>query len=240
MHCLVWPGSCQEGTAYTLNRGAGDPTQRLVLPPGLEGADLTGRNVPPADGAGASPTVQLPSHGAGQAGTSLADLDEDARGSGTLLPNGYTVVTRTAAVPTSARSRTWKEYFAPDGTRLQSRAAAWRHFVQAPTLPETYAIQSQGASNACSAAASAQASMGASPTGSEGSAVVSRAAGLVSFDACGRRSRVAGPSPVPGTAPDVAQRTRGLAVPPSDVAARLGEVARQGGAGSRIARELLD
>ena len=229
---------------------SGDPTQRLVLPEGLEGTGLTARNLPAAPAAGPSraddrPAVRLPPHGAGLAGAAVADLDADARGSGTLLPRGYKVAERSAAHPTSASSRTWKEYFAPDGTRFQSRAAAWRHFAKTPVLPEVYDVVSESRSSVSMCASTAGSARG-SPHGSLGSASPGdgRVAAAVPFDAFGRRSRAAGPSPVDGQhgiAPaGVAQRHRGSATVPSDVAALLGETARGGGAGSRLARELLD
>ena len=109
---------------------AGDAAHRLVLPPDLVGAVLTGRAAPAAAPAPAAPPV-FP-HAAPRADH---ELDADARGSGVLLPEGYTCVERVAAKPRgSGRSRTWKEYSAPDGTRLPSRAAAWRHAAAADVM----------------------------------------------------------------------------------------------------------
>ena len=116
--------------------GAGDAAQRLVLPANLSGAVLTGRARPAGDVPVPAPGGAAPDD-AGRpvlpAAAPRADheLDSDARGNGVLLPDGYSCLERVAANPRGGRSRMWKEYFAPDGTRFQSRAAAWRHAAAA-------------------------------------------------------------------------------------------------------------
>ena len=226
---------------------AGDPAQRLVLPADLEGATLTGRATPPAtmpalvpDTEEAAPVAPR-THGAGLAGCTLQDLDTDARGDGTLLPRGYTATERSASVPRSTRTRVWKEYFAPDGTKFQSRAEAWRHFTSASSrpIPPMYSVEEGDAADAPQGAG-VEVSPSSALGGSLGGSVASGSPGSASsfFDSCARRPR-AGPSPACGAPASVAQRHRGLAVPPSDVAAALVEVARAGGVGSRIARELM-
>ena len=126
--------------------GAGDQAQRLLLPADLEGAVLTGRALPPpvvTGGAGARP-VESPQ----AAAPAVHELDSDARGSGVLLPEGYTCVVRSAANPTSSRSRSWKEYFAPDGTKFSSRAAAWRHsLVPVPDIYEVAGVSPVGSAS---------------------------------------------------------------------------------------------
>jgi len=104
---------------------AGDPVQRLVLPPGLSGAVLSGRARP--DGGSASAPSAAPAavlRPAARA-ASVDDLGSDPRGEGVLLPAGYVEETR------EARSRSYKVVRAPDGKVLQSRPEAWRHYAAA-------------------------------------------------------------------------------------------------------------
>lgn len=192
---------------------SGQP-QRVQLPAGLQGSVLTGRAQP---GSSATP---VPTH----------DLDEDRRGSGVLLPEGYTTVERTAVNPRSeGHSRVWKEYFSPDGERFQSRAAAWRHYLR-PTAP--LPSPSAGGSVADGEVADVLAA-GAADTPASGR-------GSLSSFIADLRSRGPSASPTGSSAPaSVAQRSRRHCVPASDVAAqRLDQTVRAGGKGSRLLNEL--
>ena len=123
----------------------------------------------------------------------------------------------------------WEEDFAPDGTRFQSRAAAWRHAAAADA-----ADVGESSAGVADADRMFQPVAGESPGSvSDGDVpLLEFVSGAPSVRRAASLEQVDPPA-------SVGQRPSGLAVPPEDVAAALLGVARAGGAGSRMARELI-